>query len=308
MYRRTSISESVVLDAGSLLPADRAQHFERDEVWVVRRGQFGQADAVAEPRRDAGGRLEHQARLARAAHADERDQAMDAAQSVELRDLPFAAEEGGHLDRQGARDRQGTQWWEVPCEPGRGELVDPLGPCDVAQDVVAAIDQLRLIVELIDEQRRRDARHEDLPTVPDRQQAGHSVEGRPEEIVVARLGRPGVDGHPDSDRDTGHDLERSETALAVDGSTRGVRGIGERREHPVTRGLHHRAVMLDDGVAEGGIVALQDHRHRLAVLLPQPGAPLDVGHQERGHRHGGRVFHRRAHILKTPNRVSGIGA
>ncbi len=69
---------------GVFVPADGAQHFERDEVWVARRGQLGQPDAVPESRRDARRHLEHEPRLAGAAHADERDQAVDSAQAFDL--------------------------------------------------------------------------------------------------------------------------------------------------------------------------------------------------------------------------------
>ena len=91
------------------------------------------------------------------------------AEPVDLVDLTLAPDERGHLDREDAGGDQGAKRRELPLEPGRDELMDALVPAQVAQDVLAAIDELRVPAEKVTKELCRYARYEDLPAMPDRQ-------------------------------------------------------------------------------------------------------------------------------------------
>ena len=59
-------------------------------------------------------------------------------------------------------------------------------------------------------------------------------------------------------------------------------GSVEGREEPVARGLDDRPAGVLDRRPQERIVGIECDRHRRPLLLPQPRAALDVGHEEGG--------------------------
>ena len=75
------------------------------------------------------------------------------------------------------------------------ELENALGPPEVAQLVFAQVTQHSTRWEVVAEQFRRGSGEQHLAAVTGIQQAGDSVERRPEVVAIALFGNAGVQGH-----------------------------------------------------------------------------------------------------------------
>ena len=87
---------------------------------------------------------------------------------------------------------------EVVGQARAGQLEDPLGPGEVAEAMLAEIDEAQIVVERVARQLLGRERHEDLPALRRRHQARGAVDGRAVVVAVAELGVAGVhtDPHP----------------------------------------------------------------------------------------------------------------
>ena len=142
---------------------------------------------------------------------------MDLAQTPDLLEFPLASDERGELDRQGGLAGSiGPERREVPRQARRDQLVDPLRLGEIAQEVVAPVEQPDIRPQPVADEARRDAGDQHLAPVADREEPRDAIEGRPEVVAVACLGGAHVEGHPDPDWDAGLARERGEAPLAVD--------------------------------------------------------------------------------------------
>ncbi len=199
-----------------------------DEPGVADGGELDEPGAVA--LEVIGRGLQREARLAGAADPDEGDQATGVEQARDLGELPLASHEGGDLERQ-VRGGPGcrAERRERPPQARRGELVDVLGPLEIAQAMLALVEQLDARGQLVGDQDGGGARGEHLAAVPDGEQAGDPVEGGPEEVAVARLGGPRVDRHAHAQRPAGRPGVALEGVLALEGGQRVPPRVGRRR-------------------------------------------------------------------------------
>ena len=126
---------------------------------------------------------------------------------------------------------QAPQGWEGLV----AELIDPLGCGEVLQAVFAEIAQAVVL-----DQRCGRGRDQDLPTVPDRCDAGCSVDVRSDVALVGDVGRPGVDPHAHADRSGREHLLR-----LGGGGNCGRRG-GERDEERVALRIHLDTVVVKE--------------------------------------------------------------
>ncbi len=264
------------------LDAQGAADLGRHELGVTDRRELDQPGAVAVPVEAVSRGLEREAGLAGAAHADQRHEAAGGEQPREVDQLPLATDERRRLGPEvrrvlGAR----SQGRERAAQARGDELEDLLGPVEVAQPVLAQVHELAPRRKAARDERRARARDEHLVAVADREQARHPVDRRSEEVVIADLGGPGVDRHPDAQAARLGPAVTVERVLALD--RRGQRGLAlvERGEHPVAGRLDDRPARILDGRPEQGVMRGEGGAHRGPVLLPEPRAPLDVREQER---------------------------
>src|SRR5262249_5887625 len=112
------------------------------------------------------------------------------------------------------------------------------------------------------------------------------------------LGRARVESDPHLQGEPGgggysRGLEGAEVELGGDGGVEGIRGSGKGGAEGVADRLEDLAVVRLNRGVEAGVVSGEGEAHGVGVLLPELGAPLDVGEQE-GDRAGGQVSHPRA--------------
>ena len=174
---------------------------------------------------------------------------------------------------------------ELPVEAVDRDLEHPLGPGEVAQVVLAEIDELDAGKELVAHELRGQSRADDLAAVRRRHQARGTVEGRAEVVAVADLGRPGVQADPHPQRSGVGPRLGGQCPLQLDRRGHRRRRGRERREATVAGRLDDGAAVGADHVAEDLVVARQRRLHRVGVLLPEPRRPFEVGEHER-HRPG----------------------
>ena len=111
-------------------------------------------------------------------------------------------------------------------------------------------------------------------------QAGHTVDGWAEVVAVAFLALTGVHSHPDPESRFLRPCVGVQSALGLFGCFHCFFGRGEDGAERVFHRLEYVATRLLDGRTHQGVVSLQGGSHRLWMLLPQAGRPLDVTEQE----------------------------
>ncbi len=178
-------------------------------------------------------------------------------------------------------------------EARRDELVDPLGPVEVAQAVLPAIHQGDPGRQVPASELVRHGGDEDLPAVPDREQTGEPVEGGAEVVAIAGLHRPGMDRHPHSQGTGLAPCVSQERALPRERRLDGRRGAREDGEHAVPGRLEDLAAGILHRAAQEGVVRRERRGHGVAVPGPEPSAALDVAHEERCDERGGVLGHGR---------------
>ena len=149
-----------------------------------------------------GGGLHRQPGLAAAAGAGQRHHAVLPQQLDDVLELPDPSDERGELGGQVVLDRvERPQRREVDGQPGRLELEQPLRPGQVAQTVVAEVDERGAGRQLVDRQPSRELAHQDLTAVGQPPDAGAAVEcDTPIGPVGSDRGLTGVDRHADPGR------------------------------------------------------------------------------------------------------------
>ena len=265
--------------------AEGAANLANDGGRVHQRRELDDPGAVPVAVDELRGCLEQHPGLPGTTDPRERDHPMVREQPADLGELALAADEGRQLDRQVREMRfKRAERREFVPQAGRPNLEHPLRAIEVSKAVVASIDELVLVGWSIAEQRPAGARDEDLAAVADREEARHPVEHRSEVVAVAALGGSGVDRHPDAERPGCAPGVRGKRPLS--GDRRPDRGVDA-----VEHGKQPVAGRLDDGPAgsfdrgcEQAIVGFERDGHRLAMVLPEAGAALDVGEQERPRR------------------------
>jgi hypothetical protein len=263
--------------------AGRRRDRRRDERGLGDARQRDEPGAAGEAARLLGRHLEAEAGLARAARADDRDQAdVRAGQERPDRlDLAVPAEQRVRLGGQVvAGEVERLERREGRLQPRPGELPDRLGIQEVAQAVGAQIDQ-RVVGRqpLADDQSGR-LREEHLAAEPSREEPGEPVEAGRQVVPGAGNGLADVDGHPDLDRPEVAPRLGGDEALALsrcrDGSGDGRKGALDR----VADRLEEDAALGLDGASEQPEVALDRGVHPRGVALPALGRALDIGEEE----------------------------
>ena len=132
-----------------------------------------------------------------------------------------------------------------------------------------------------------------LATGAGRQEPGQAIEGGGEVVAVVWCRGAGVEGHADRDRTELAPVFGDQGALAGNRGQHRVERRGKGGLHRVADGFEADAIVGADRVVENCEVALDGGARRHRVLLPTPGATLDVREQERD-RAARKVAHRDA--------------
>jgi hypothetical protein len=117
--------------------------------------------------------------------------------------------------------------------------------------------------------------------VRDTHDAGRAVDRRAEVIVIAVLDDARMQAAPNTQRKSRRFLYIFEPPRQLDDRHHGVQRIAENRVDTIAGRLDERTLPRFDGGARERIMAGERVAHALGLLVPQPGAALDVGEQER---------------------------
>ena len=194
------------------------------------RGEFHEPHAVGELRREFGGDVQCQPRLADAANSRQRDQPMGVHQVGQFFDLGVTTDEAGCLGGKVARDRvDRLQRWEVRPQPGRPHLEDLQRLGEVAKLASTEIDEVDP-VEVLGGR----CGEKNLSAVASRHHARRPIQRRVEVVRTLRLDVTGRQTHANGQR---------QSTLRCD---RRVHRIGRRRErraNPVAGVLEQRTLV-----------------------------------------------------------------
>jgi hypothetical protein len=281
------VDEHLVQGASRLLmDAQRGSHGLLDEGRIGQGRQLHQPGAPGKVVEQIGSHLQRQAGLARAARPGEGQQARRREQALDFGHLALAAHKAGELDRQVVGiGCQGADGRKIEPQAGAVQLEDVLDAGNVAQPVLAQVDQLRFALP---EQGSSGGRQEDLPAVGGGHQPRGAVDGRPVIIAVAQLGLAGMERH------TGAEGARVSPGLGLqpllrgDGRLGGRRGRGKGGVQSIARLLDHGPAVGIDGLPEQGIMPRQGRRHGPGMRFPEAGAGLQVAEEKS---HGARGQH-----------------
>ena len=117
----------------------------------------------------------------------------------------------------------------------------------------------------------------------DRPKPGRPVHRRSVVIAQVTVGSPRVQGRPDADGSRCQPIDGRQAGLDLCGGDDRIPRAPEHEEPAVAlaTGLHREAIVGADRLVDDLVVLLERPHHEVRRLLPQPGAALDVGEEER---------------------------
>ena len=210
---------------------------------IGQRPELDEPGAVAEPSQELRRDLHRETGLAHTTDARERDDARvlerlddDRAMSSSrpTNDVIWSGRFVGNAssERSGGKSRR---------ERGMHDLEDPLGLPEVAQAVLAEIDELDARASRTSSLGRE--RHHDLAAVRDRHQPRRAVQRGAVVVAVADLGRARMDAHAHPQRPGRRPRLGRERELAATAASTASVGGRERGVEPVAGRLHHMAAV-----------------------------------------------------------------
>ena len=210
-----------------------------DLVVVVGDSELAEPCAVGVVVDGVRGGLEREPGLAHASRAGDGHERCPTERIGGVGDGLVAPDERAHLRREIARNRiEGRERREVVRETGAGQLEDAFRPGEIAEAVLAEIDEAEVVVEHVARELFGRERHEDLAAVRRVHQAGGAIDRRAVVVAVAELGVARVDTDPHPER-TGHAPRfGDDRPFGVGGGGECIVGTGEDRVDAVAGRLH----------------------------------------------------------------------
>ncbi|HLW12350.1 MAG TPA: hypothetical protein VKU81_06600 [Casimicrobiaceae bacterium] len=289
-----------------LLDPERRGHRLRHQFRVCERRKFDQPHAVGEIIKRVGRDLKRQARLAKAAGADDGDEPCSAQQFPDLVQLTLAADERRHLLRQVVRYCfERAQRGKVFAQRRMHHLIDPFRPREVAQAHGTKVAQRHAGRQPRFDQIGDGLRHQHLSAIGGAHDARGTVDGAAEEVVVAALDDAGVQSATDMQRDGVFALRLADRLLQRYRGADRIEGIAECCVESIAGRLDDEPSPGFDGTPRERIMAGEGGPHALGLLLPEARAAFDVGEQER--RDGGLFLHDRSLRDTDPALLYGSG-
>src|SRR4029079_3414130 len=159
-------------------------------------------------------------------------------------------------------------------------LIHPLGTRQIAQTHRTEITQRYRLRKPAGYPVGNGLRQNDLAAVSGSHDACGAVDGSAEVIIVAALDYPNV--HPAA-HFQGNAVRGSgigQRLLQLQGGSHGVESVIEYRVDTVANHFHDCASVTFNYYSDQRIVACQSRPHPFGLMLPEPGAPLDVGEEK----------------------------
>ena len=176
--------------------------------------------------------------------------------------------------------------------PGAVELKNVLDFAQIAQSMLAKVDELE------GHPGGREVPHQlpggfgqqHLTTGAGCQEPGEAIERGGEVVAIVRCRGAGVQRHAHRDRTERAPVFGDQGALGGNRGQHRVERRGKGGLNGIADGLEADAIVGADRLVEKREVALDGGAHRRRVLLPTPGAPLDV-REQKGDGAAGKVAH-----------------
>ena len=199
----------------------------------------------------------------------------------------------------------GSQGRELRHEISVGELEQADGLADVLQPLWPEVEPAGSVGQAV-RHAGGSGRHEHLPSVPDRPDAGGLVHRHPHDGARDRLDLADVHPHPHTDRRARRPLVGGERALPSKGRSHRITRPGEDDEEGITLRPLHLASVGEEGRREEGSVLDQHGAVVRAELLQEARRALDVAEQEANRRGGHAVGRSRSSMGKAQATAPGV--
>jgi hypothetical protein len=161
------------------------------------------------------------------------------------------------------------------------QLEQPLRPPQTTQDMLAQVDELHALGQLVADELLRRQRDDNLTSMRHRHQPSRTIQHRPVIVPVALLGAPGMQTHTHPNDQCLPPRLARQPALSDQRRLDRLTSRPEHRMDPVAQGLHHTAAVVTHRRTQDLVVASQGRLHRRRKLIPQPRRILHIGKQER---------------------------
>ena len=130
---------------------------------------------------------------------------------------------------------------EVVRQPRPGHLIDALGAGEIAQTMLAEVEQRDLVAEMVDDEIAGGLRDQDLAAIGDRAQPRRSNDRLARIVAVGRgAGLPRMDRHSHPQRRRSRPTLRRQRSLCFDRRQHRIRRPRERRHDRVALALRER--------------------------------------------------------------------
>ena len=244
--------------------------------FLVRHAELADPRAIAVVAEHAPCDLQREPGLADAAGAGDRHQRAGPDGAGDLDDRVLASDEGRDLQREvSGNDVEPGGRFDVVRQPGPRQLEDPLGPSEVAQPVLAQVDELQTVVERVAGQLLRGERDEDLSSARGVHQSCGAVHGGAVVVALAELSVTGVHADPNPEGPGHAPRFRGDRPLGTGRRAQSVVRTAEHRVHAVAPHLHDAPVAGQDRVPEERVVPGEGVLHRVGELFPDAWNPRD---------------------------------
>ena len=169
----------------------------------------------------------------------------------------------------------------VDASPGASDLEHVHRRLQVAQPVLAEVDELDADRQVSAHELGSRARDHELPTVRDRHEPCAPIQRVALVLVADDPSLAGVDTHPRPQRSDAAPVLGCQGPLRVDrGGDGGGRG-SERGGHAITHVREDDASVSVNGLAQQLVVARDRCRHRLTIRFPASRRTLQISEEER---------------------------
>ena len=186
--------------------------------------------------------LRRETGLARTTGAHDRDQTIPADETCDGCDVVEPSHEARQLDGEVVAVRvQRVERRKVVRQPRPGHLIDALGAGEIAQTMLAEVEQRDLVAEMVDEEITGGLRDQDLAAVGDRAQPRRSNDRLARIVAVGRgASLPRMDRHSHPQRRRSGPTLRRQRSLCFDRRQHRIRRPREGRHDRVALALRER--------------------------------------------------------------------
>ena len=160
------------------------------------------------------------------------------------------------------------------------KLEDLFGTTEAFKVMFAQVMERCLVRQIIGNQIVGRVREQDLPAMPQRQDAGDPVEGRAEVVAVTFFGHSSVERHAHPQRAGRAPRLGVQRGLHGQHGLERIAGADEDRVNAITNRLEDDPAVGSDPDCQDTVMTRKRSGHRLRVLLPELRAAFDIRETE----------------------------